>query len=67
MHTKATEVGVTLASAQETRRQWANLTEPTRSAALAADAELRRRHPDARLVPVEETRQAQAQSARESG
>jgi hypothetical protein len=34
-----------LAKAQETRRQWVILTEPTRQVALAADHELRRRHP----------------------
>jgi hypothetical protein len=35
----------TLAEAQETRRQWVILTEPTRQVAVAADQELRRRHP----------------------
>jgi hypothetical protein len=38
-------VGV-LTEAQETRRQWEALTEPTRQAARAADQELRNRHPD---------------------
>jgi hypothetical protein len=47
MHAKATDIAATLASAHETRRQWATLTEPTRAMARAADAELRRRHPDA--------------------
>ncbi len=34
-----------LGEAQETRRQWEALTEPTRRVAIAADLELRRRHP----------------------
>ncbi len=55
MHAKATSVAATLADAQETRRQWAALTEPTRRMALAADLELRRRHPDARLKPLQGT------------
>jgi hypothetical protein len=35
-----------LGQADETRRQWQQLTEPTRQVALAADQELRRRHPE---------------------
>jgi hypothetical protein len=49
MHTRATTIAATLTKTQETRRQWAALTEPTRTMALAADLELRRRHPDAKL------------------
>ena len=52
MHAKADSVAETLAAAQETRRQWAALTEPTRRMALAADLELRRRHPEAKLPPL---------------
>jgi len=52
MHAKADSVADTLAAAQETRRQWAALTEPTRRMALAADLELRRRHPEAKLPPL---------------
>jgi hypothetical protein len=52
MHAKADNVAETLAAAQETRRQWAALTEPTRRMALAADLELRRRHPEANLPPL---------------
>ena len=37
---------------QETRRQWEALTEPTRRVAVAADIELRRRHPDMNLEPL---------------
>ena len=52
MHDKATQVTEMLAEAQETRRQWAALTEPTRRAAIAADLELRRRHPGLRLAAL---------------
>jgi conjugative relaxase-like TrwC/TraI family protein len=46
----ATEVGI-FAAAQETRRQWETVTELTRQIAIAADLELRRRHPR-RRIPV---------------
>jgi hypothetical protein len=52
MHGKATSVAETLAAAQETRRQWGALTEPTRRMAMAADLELRRRRPEAGLAPL---------------
>jgi hypothetical protein len=52
MHDKATWIADMLAAAQETRRQWEALTEPTRRAAVAADLELRRRHPGIRLAPL---------------
>jgi hypothetical protein len=45
MHRTASTIVDTLAEAQETRRQWVILTEPTHQAAVAADHELRRRHP----------------------
>jgi hypothetical protein len=41
----ASRAAGTLAQADETRRQWRQLTEPTRQVALAADRELRRRYP----------------------
>ena len=52
MQAKAAAVTDLLAEAQETRRQWEALTEPTRRIAVAADLELRRRHPDADLDPL---------------
>jgi hypothetical protein len=52
MHGKATQIADILAGAQETRRQWEALTESTRRAAIAADDELRRRHPGVRLEPL---------------
>ena len=47
----ATEVGIFVA-AQETRRQWETATEPTRRIAIAADLELRRRHPGRQIPPL---------------
>jgi conjugative relaxase-like TrwC/TraI family protein len=52
MHVKASDLAETLATAQETRREWAALTEPTRRMAVAADLELRHRYPDAKLPPL---------------
>lgn len=52
MENKATQVAQHLAAVQETRQQWAALTEPTRRMAVAADLELRRRHPDMDLEPL---------------
>ena len=52
MHDQATTLAGQLAEAQETRRQWATITEPTRRMAMAADLELRRRHPEAELAPL---------------
>jgi hypothetical protein len=46
MQATATRVADDLVQADETRRQWQQLTEPTRQASLAADLELRRRHPE---------------------
>ena len=37
---------------QATRREWEAITETTRRIALAADTELRRRHPDMRIEPL---------------
>ena len=52
MEAKATRIASILAGAQDTRRQWEALTEPTRQMAIAADLELRRRHPDTPLEPL---------------
>ena len=52
MEAKATRIAGILAEAQDTRRQWEALTEPTRQMAIAADLELRRRHPDMPLEPL---------------
>jgi hypothetical protein len=52
MHGKAIQIADVLATAQETRRQWEALTEPTRRTAIAADLELRRRYPGLRLEPL---------------
>jgi hypothetical protein len=49
MHDSATEIANILGTAQETRRQWEALTELPRRVAIAADLELRRRHPGIRL------------------
>ena len=49
METKATRITDELAAVHETRRQWEALTEPSRRVAVAADIELRRRHPDMNL------------------
>jgi hypothetical protein len=53
MHATALRITADLAQAQETRRQWETLTRPTRQVALAADQELRRRHPGRGLDPLE--------------
>ena len=52
MDGKATRGAGMLAEAQETRRQWEALTEPTRRMAVAADLELRRRHPGMTPEPL---------------
>jgi hypothetical protein len=52
MERKATRIADMLAEAQDTRRQWEALTEPTRQMAIAADHELRRRHPGVALEPL---------------
>ncbi|MGI8448225.1 MAG: hypothetical protein ACR2MP_13795 [Streptosporangiaceae bacterium] len=46
MEATATQIAGVLGEAQGTRQQWDALTEPSRRAAIAADAELRRRHPE---------------------
>jgi hypothetical protein len=52
MHSTATRIVGALTQAQETRRQWQALTEPTRQLAVAADQELRRRHPEQVIEPL---------------
>ena len=52
METKATRLASMLGEAQETRRQWEAFTERTRRVAIAADLELRRRHPGMELEPL---------------
>lgn len=52
METKATRIAAMLADAQETRSQWAAMTESTRRVAVAADLGLRRRHPDQVFEPL---------------
>lgn len=47
----ATEAGM-FAAAQATRQDWETVTETTRRIAIAADTELRRRHPDRRPDPL---------------
>jgi hypothetical protein len=43
---------MTLAATQEDRHQWDAITEQPRRLAIAADNELRRRHPDHKLLPL---------------
>jgi hypothetical protein len=47
----ATEADI-FAATQETRSQWEAITEPTRRTAIAADLELRRRHPGQQIPPL---------------
>jgi AAA domain len=46
------DVAARLAEAQAGYDAWEHATGPTRDRAVAADAELRRRHPDARIEPL---------------
>ena len=52
LEAKAAQEAELFAAAQETRRQWETVTETTRRIAIAADTELRRRHPDLPLAPL---------------
>jgi hypothetical protein len=52
LQAKATREAAIFSAAQETRRQWETVTETTRRIAIAADAELRRRHPGLRIKPL---------------
>ncbi len=49
LEAKAAEETAEFERAHETRAAWEETTEPTRRVAMAADAELRKRHPDMRL------------------
>jgi len=49
---KAAGQEVILAAAQTARTEWEQVTEPTRRMALAADVELRRRHPGQPIAPL---------------
>jgi conjugative relaxase-like TrwC/TraI family protein len=54
----AQEVGAfreALTEITEARRRWYAATEPDRQRAISADAELRRRHPEAAIVPLQLT------------
>jgi hypothetical protein len=63
LEAKATRIADKLASTQETRRQWDTLMETTRRVALAADLELRRRHPYAKIDTFESSEQARLVAA----
>ncbi|HUZ50910.1 MAG TPA: MobF family relaxase, partial [Streptosporangiaceae bacterium] len=52
LEAKAAREADMFAAAQDTRRHWEALTETTRRIAIAADLELRRRHPDERIEPL---------------
>ena len=52
LEVKATQEASMFAAAQATRREWESVTEPTRQIAVAADLELRRRHPSLQLEPL---------------
>jgi hypothetical protein len=52
LEAKATQEGTIFAAVQDTRREWEAVTEPTRRIALAADLEIRRRHPSLQLDPL---------------
>jgi hypothetical protein len=49
LEAKATREAEMFSAVQDTRRQWEAITETTRRTAIAADIELRRRHPDLRI------------------
>jgi hypothetical protein len=55
---------MTLAATQEDRHQWDAITEQPRRLAIAADAELRRRHPGHKLSPL---RSAEPEPVTEAG
>jgi conjugative relaxase-like TrwC/TraI family protein len=62
----AQEVGAyreKLAEIADARRQWHTTTETARQRALAADIELRRRHPDSDLPPLHQDAEPEADSA----
>lgn len=52
LEAKAAEESCLFAAVQDTRQRWETLTESSRRVALAADRELRRRHPEACIDPL---------------
>jgi hypothetical protein len=52
LETKAGREAQMFAAVQETRRQWEAITQATRRIAIAADLELRRRHPRLAIPPL---------------
>jgi TrwC relaxase/AAA domain len=52
LEAKAAKEAAIFAEAQDTRRHWEAVTETTRRIAIAADLELRRRHPGLRIEPL---------------
>ena len=52
LETKAAAEAAIFAAVQQTRRQWETVTETTRTIALAADRELRRRYPGVQIEPL---------------
>jgi len=52
LEAKANRETATFTEIQETRRQWETVTDPVRRLAIAADTELRRRHPATRIDPL---------------
>jgi hypothetical protein len=52
LETKAAQEVATFSITQDTRRHWEQVTQTTRAIAIAADTELRRRHPRLRLGPL---------------
>lgn len=52
LEAKAAKEAAMFSAVQETRRQWETVTETTRRIAIAADVELRRRHPDMDIEPL---------------
>jgi len=52
LEAKAAQEADMFAAVQDTRREWEAVTEATRRIAIAADTELRRRHPGMRIEPL---------------
>ena len=64
LEAKAAREADMFASVQETRGKWQQLTQPILQLAIAADTELRRRHPGMRIEPL---RSHPAETARRAG
>jgi len=60
------DVAARLAEAQAGYDAWEQATGPTRDRAVAADAELRRRHPDARIEPLRAQQRTQPEQVSNS-